>query len=63
MTCSGSHGKITGSGKNGNNDSAFTVDVVDNGSSGTSDTFSITLTSPAGYSRNGTLTRGNVTVH
>jgi len=63
VTCNGSQGKIIGTGKNGSNDSSFTVDVVDNGSSGTSDTFSITLTSPTGYSRNGMLTRGNVTVH
>jgi hypothetical protein len=38
-----------------------TVDVVDNGERGTTDIFSITLSS--GYSRSGTLERGNIQVH
>jgi hypothetical protein len=39
----------------------FTVEVIDNGESGTSDVFSISLSD--GYTRSGTLTNGNVQVH
>ena len=40
---------------------SFTVSVIDNGESGTTDVFSIDLDD--GASRSGTPTRGNVQVH
>jgi hypothetical protein len=61
VTCSGSSATITGSGFNGNDPTTFTVEVTDVGEPGTSDTFSIELGN--GYSRSGTLTRGNLKVH
>jgi len=39
----------------------FTVDVTDNGTPGTLDTFSIQLNT--GYSASGNLTSGNLTIH
>jgi ribosomal protein S8E len=44
----------------------FTVDVVDNGESGSSDVFTITLRDNDNnvvYTRTGTLTSGNMQVH
>jgi hypothetical protein len=61
VTCSadGTKGTIIGTGADGrNNNVSFTVNVVDNGSK---DTFSISLSD--GYSRSGTLTKGNIQVH
>ncbi|HVF61302.1 MAG TPA: post-COAP-1 domain-containing protein [Thermoanaerobaculia bacterium] len=60
VTCSGSSATITGSGYNGTDATTFTVQVTDAGEPGTSDTFSIELGN--GYSRSGTLTRGNLKV-
>jgi hypothetical protein len=51
---------IQGEGTNNGRMTSFTVNVIDNGESGTTDVFSIDLD---GYSRSGTLTRGNVQVH
>jgi hypothetical protein len=61
VTCSGSDATITGSGTNNGNEVGFTVKVTDNGKSGTTDTFSLTLTS--GGTRSGTLKKGNIQVH
>lgn len=61
VTCSGSSATITGSGHDGDDATTFTVRVTDGGEPGTGDTFSITLGN--GYSRSGTLTRGNIQVH
>jgi hypothetical protein len=64
VTClDAKHARITGAGKNRNDDATFTADVVDNGEPGSADTFAVTLSSPSGYSRSGTLTRGNIQVH
>ena len=52
---------INGEGMSNGQPVTFTVKVVDNGESGTSDVFTITLSD--GYSRSGTLTSGNVQVH
>ncbi len=60
VTCSGSSATITGSGYNGNDPTTFTVEVTDAGEPGASDMFSIELGD--GYSRSGTLTRGNLKV-
>ena len=62
VTCIGNKAHITGVGKNRSDDATFTADAVDNGEPGTADTFAITLSSPSGYSRSGTLTRGNIQV-
>jgi hypothetical protein len=62
VTCtSAKTATITGAGVNGNDHVAFKVDVVDNGDSGTTDTFSLTLT--PGGNRSGTLKKGNIQVH
>jgi hypothetical protein len=62
VTCgSGGHGTIRGEGTDNGQRVTFTIEVVDNGDSGTSDTFSISLSD--GYSKSGTLTSGNVEVH
>ncbi len=62
VTCgSGGHGTIRGEGTNNGQRVTFTVEVGDNGESGSSDTFSISLSD--GYSKSGTLTSGNVEVH
>jgi hypothetical protein len=53
--------RIQGEGINNGNLDTFTVDVIDNGEAGTADVFQIMLGS--GYSRSGTLSRGNVQVH
>jgi hypothetical protein len=58
---SGGHGTIRGQGINNGHMVDFTVEVIDNGEAGSSDVFSISLND--GYSRAGTLTRGNVQVH
>src|SRR5688572_10400580 len=60
VNCSGSSATITGSGYNGNDPTTFTVEITDAGEPGTSDTFSIELDN--GYSRSGTLIRGNLQV-
>jgi hypothetical protein len=61
LSCSGSSATITGTGANNGNTVGFTLDVVDNGEAGTTDTFSLTMTS--GGTRSGNLKRGNVQVH
>jgi hypothetical protein len=53
--------QIRGTGVDGNKQVTFTVVAVDNGEPGTTDTFSISLSD--GYTRSGTLTRGNVQIH
>jgi hypothetical protein len=53
--------RIQGEGINNGNLDTFTVDVIDNGEAGTADVFQIMLGS--GYSRSGTLSRGNIQVH
>jgi hypothetical protein len=52
---------INGEGTNDGRMVTFSVRVVDNGESGASDVFTITLGD--GYSKAGTLTSGNVQVH
>jgi hypothetical protein len=53
---------IEGTGVNGRNDAVtFRIDVTDNGEPGKTDRLSITLSS--GYTRTGTLTRGNIQIH
>jgi hypothetical protein len=59
--CTGSSATINGEGTNNGHSVTFTVRVVDNGESGASDVFTISLSD--GYSRSGTLTSGNVQVH
>jgi hypothetical protein len=54
-------GRVRGEGTNNGHMVTFTVEVIDNGESGTSDVFSISLSD--GYTRSGTLTNGNVQVH
>ena len=61
VSCSGSSAKITGTGVNNRNNVGFTLDVVDNGEAGTTDTFSLTLT--PGGTKSGNLKRGNIQVH
>jgi hypothetical protein len=53
--------RIQGEGINNGDPVTFTVDVIDNGEAGSSDVFQIMLSS--GYTRSGTLTRGNIQVH
>lgn len=53
--------KITGSGATGGQPVDFTVVAVDNGEAGTTDAFHVTLSN--GYSRGGTLVRGNIQIH
>jgi hypothetical protein len=53
--------RIKGQGTNNGHMVEFTVDVVDNGESGTTDVFSINLND--GYSKSGTLSSGNIQVH
>jgi hypothetical protein len=59
--CTGSSATINGEGTNHGHSVTFTVRVVDNGESGSSDVFTISLSD--NYSRSGTLTSGNVQVH
>ena len=63
VTCNPTSGRATirGEGTNNADMVTFTVDVIDNGESGSSDVFTISLSD--GYSRSGTLTSGNVQVH
>jgi hypothetical protein len=61
LSCSASSATITGTGANNGNTVGFRLDVVDNGEAGTTDTFSLTLTS--GGTRSGNLKRGNIQVH
>jgi hypothetical protein len=59
--CTGSSATINGEGTSNGHSVTFTVRVVDNGESGSSDVFTISLSD--NYSRSGTLTSGNVQVH
>ena len=52
---------ISGEGINNGQMVTFTVDVIDNGESGSTDVFGISLTD--GYSRGGTLRSGNIQLH
>jgi len=61
VSCTGSSATINGEGTSNGHSVTFTVRVVDNGESGSSDVFTISLSD--GYSRSGTLTSGNVQVH
>ena len=63
VTCNPASGRatITGEGTNNGHMVTFTVDAIDNGESGSSDVFTISLGDR--YSRSGTLTSGNVQVH
>jgi hypothetical protein len=61
VECTGTSARIEGEGTNNGTPVTFIVGAIDNGESGTTDVFSITLSS--GYSRGGTLTRGNIQVH
>jgi ribosomal protein S8E len=59
-------GRIAGQGTSNGQMVTFTVDVVDNGESGSSDVFTITLRDNDNnvvYTRTGTLTSGNMQVH
>jgi hypothetical protein len=59
-TFSGNSAQFTAKGTSHGNQMTATVNVTDNGPSGTSDTFSVGFNT--GYSRGGTLTSGNITV-
>ena len=61
LTFGGNHAHITGSGKSGKAKLSFTLDVDDNGNTGTFDVFSIHFSN--GYSASGNLTSGNITIH
>jgi hypothetical protein len=62
VDCSGTAAHIEGEGVNNGTAVTFVVDVADNGESGTTDTFSIRIV-PPGYTKSGTLIRGNIQVH
>jgi hypothetical protein len=65
VTCTGKTGTVTGSGLNNSETTSktFKLVVVDNGESGTTDTLSIKIPSDgSGYSKSGTLLRGNIQV-
>ena len=62
VDCSGTAAHIEGEGVNNGVAATFIVDVADNGEAGTTDTFSIRIV-PPGYTKAGTLTRGNIQVH
>jgi hypothetical protein len=63
VTCdtSAHRGEITGTGTNNGENVTFTVEVVDNGESGSTDVFQIDISN--GDGGGGTLTRGNIQVH
>ena len=61
LTFSGNQAHIAGTGKIGKKKISFTLDVIDNGSPGTNDFFSLHLSN--GYSASGNLTDGNITIH
>jgi hypothetical protein len=61
VTCSGTTATLNGEGTNNGHSVTFSIRVTDNGESGTTDVFSISLDD--GYSKSGTLTSGNVQVH
>jgi hypothetical protein len=61
VTCSGNTATINGEGTNNGHSVTFSIRVVDNGESGTTDVFTISLDD--GYAKSGTLTSGNVQVH
>jgi hypothetical protein len=56
-----SNAHIEGSGKNGNDNVSFKLDVVDGGEASTNDVF--TLTMNPGGTRSGTLSKGNIQIH
>ncbi len=62
VECNGTAARIEGEGTNNGSAVTFILNVADNGESGSTDTFSITI-APPGYSKSGTLTRGNIQVH
>ena len=61
VSCDGNSATISGEGTNNGHSVQFSIRVVDNGESGTTDVFTISLDD--GYARSGTLTSGNVQVH
>ena len=61
ISCSGNVATVKGNGGNNGMPVTFTIEVTDNGEPGNSDTFKITLSD--GYTRSGTLKRGNLQVH
>jgi len=61
VTCSANTATINGEGTNNGHSVTFSIRVVDNGESGTTDVFTISLDD--GYAKSGTLTSGNVQVH
>jgi hypothetical protein len=62
LTFSGNSAHITGTAKlSKKNQLSFTVDVIDNGSPGTNDFFSIQVSN--GYSASGNLTSGDISIH
>jgi hypothetical protein len=61
LTFNGNQAHITGTGKGGKKTISFTVDVIDNGFPGTSDSYSIHLSN--GYSASGTLLSGDIFIN
>ena len=61
ISCSGNVASVKGNGSNNGMPVTFTIDVTDNGEPGNTDQFKITLSD--GYTRTGTLKRGNLQVH
>jgi hypothetical protein len=61
LTFTGNQAHIAGSGKSGQTNLNFTLDVTDNGSPGTNDFFSLHLSN--GYSASGNLTGGDIFIH
>jgi hypothetical protein len=61
-TCTdASHAKVIGTGKNGNQNVTFQLDIVDGGESSVNDEFSLTM--DPGGNRSGKLTKGNIQIH
>ena len=64
LVISGNHVTFSGTAKIGRRQTiSFTVNLTDNGTPGTADTFSINVTGAASYSAGGTLTSGNIQLH
>jgi hypothetical protein len=61
VSCSGRSATVSGTGTNNGEPVTFEIRVVDNGDSGSADTYRLDLSS--GGTRQGTLTKGNVKVH
>jgi hypothetical protein len=61
LSFNGNQAQFTGKAKLGKHKVTFTVDVTDNGSPGTNDTFSISISN--GYSAGGNLRSGNINIH